>query len=83
MSRSRERGWPPDPEPLASPVVDNHTHLESVLDFPVDDPDGSRTLDDHLERAAAAGVTRIVQVGCDLDAAAWTDRLLRASTSAG
>jgi TatD DNase family protein len=82
-SHARERGWPPDPEPLGSPVVDNHTHLESLLDFPVEDPDGPRTLDDHLERAATAGVTRIVQVGCDLDAAAWTDRLLRASTSAG
>ena len=81
-SRTRERGWPPDPEPLGSPVVDNHTHLESLLDFPIEDPDGPRTLVDHLERAATAGVTRIVQVGCDLDAAAWTDRLLRASTPA-
>ncbi|HEX5333009.1 MAG TPA: TatD family hydrolase [Cellulomonas sp.] len=80
-SRTRERGWPPDPEPLGSSVVDNHTHLESLLDFPVDDPDGPRTLDDHLERAATGGVTRIVQVGCDLDAAAWTDRLLRSSAA--
>jgi TatD DNase family protein len=80
-SRTRERGWPPDPEPLGAPVVDNHTHLESVLGFPVDDPDGPRTLDDHLARAAAVGVTRIVQVGCDLDAAAWTDRLLRSSVT--
>ena len=83
-SRTRERGWPPDPEPLGSPVVDNHTHLESVLDFRVDGPDGTdgpRTLEDHLARAATAGVTRIVQVGCDLDAAAWTDRLLRSSSA--
>ncbi|MGV8978097.1 MAG: TatD family hydrolase [Cellulomonas sp.] len=81
-TRTREHGWPPDPEPLGSPVVDNHTHLESLLDFPVEDPDGPRTLEDHLEHAATAGVTRIMQVGCDLDAAAWTDRLLRATATA-
>lgn len=85
MSRSRTRavGWPPDPEPLGSPVVDNHTHLESLLDVPVEDPSGPRTLGDHLERAASAGVTRIVQVGCDLEAAAWTDALLRSTAGAG
>ncbi|MGW6131971.1 TatD family hydrolase [Cellulomonas sp. NPDC055163] len=105
-SRSRERGWPADPEPLPSPVWDNHTHLESVLAFDVPDdavgadgaaaahdaassgerPDGDagsggaaarRTLDDHLSRAAAVGVTTLVQVGCDVDAIAWTDTLLR------
>ena len=76
-SRPREHGWPPDPEPLPAGVVDNHTHLESVLDVPVEDPGGVRTLADHLARSAAAGVTRILQIGCDLDAAAWTDRLLR------
>ena len=68
MSR-RERGWPPAPEPLPATVIDNHTH------FPVgatDDPgvrDGSEPLSvaEHLERAAAVGVDRMVQVGCDLD----------------
>ena len=82
-SRPRERGWPPDPEPLPAPVVDNHTHLESVLDFPVEDLDGARTLADHLARSAAAGVTRILPTGCDLDAAAWTDRLVRAGGPGG
>ena len=82
-SRPRERGWPPDPEPLPAPVVDNHTHLESVLELPVDDPDGVRSLADHLARSAAVGVTRILQIGCDLDSAAWTDRLLRGGGLAG
>ncbi|MGY4643618.1 TatD family hydrolase [Cellulomonas sp. URHB0016] len=85
-SRSRERGWPAPPEPLPSPVVDNHTHLESVLGWvasgwgggPETAGDASPTLDDHLARAAAAGVTRLVQVGCDLDAVAWTDEVVRA-----
>jgi TatD DNase family protein len=87
-SRSRERGWPPPPDPLPSPVVDNHTHLESVLGWvadgwggrPGDGPAGSGpvpTLDDHLARAAAVGVTRMVQVGCDLDAMGWTDEIVR------
>lgn len=65
----RERGWPPATEPLPAAVVDNHTH------FPVgaeEDPgvrEGAEPLSvaEHLDRAAAAGVDRMVQVGCDLD----------------
>ncbi|UZN04266.1 TatD family hydrolase [Cellulomonas sp. S1-8] len=86
--KRRETGWPPPPEPLPSPVVDNHTHLESVVGWraggwDVDDaadpaaaahPD----LAAHLTRAAAVGVTRMVQVGCDLDAVVWTDAAVRA-----
>lgn len=91
MARSRsrrDRGWAP--EPLPAPVVDDHTHLESVLGVPVapvggggdggggDDPvdPAPVTLDDHLDRAAAVGVPRMVQVGCDLDAVAWTAAVL-------
>ena len=64
-------GWPQTPEALPSPVVDNHCHLdhrayskgvEGGLLIPVDEA---------LERAAAVGVTRIVQVGCDLDGSRW------------
>jgi TatD DNase family protein len=64
-------------------VADDHTHLESVLAVhaePGEDADGEPapgTLDDHLDRAAAVGVPRMVQVGCDLDAVAWTDAVLR------
>lgn len=82
-NRSRDRGWPVTPEPLPVPVVDDHTHLESVLDVPsagwARDDQGAPvegaaapTVQDHLDRAAAVGVTRLVQVGCDLDAVAWT-----------
>ncbi|HWS58387.1 MAG TPA: TatD family hydrolase [Actinotalea sp.] len=97
--RSRDRGWPPAPEPLPAAVVDNHTHLDAVLDTtdahgwrershgarveadddapvgaaPGPDPDVA----DHLARAAAAGVTRMVQIGCDLPGIAWTDRAVR------
>lgn len=87
MARSRkdrDRGWPALPDALPAPVVDDHTHLESVLGFDV--PAGATPaptgLDDHLDRAAAAGVPRMVQVGCDLDAVAWTDAVLAVDAGA-
>jgi len=86
-SRSRDRGWPPLPDALPVPVVDDHTHLESVLAFEA--PAGSDPaapapggLDDHLDRSAAVGVPRMVQVGCDLDAVAWTDAVLAVDAGA-
>ena len=64
-------GWPEAPEALPSPVVDNHCHL--------DHPAWSRELgggllipvDEALDRAAAVGITRVVQVGCDLESSRW------------
>ncbi|MEJ7832584.1 MAG: TatD family hydrolase [Nocardioides sp.] len=56
---------PPAPEPLPHPVVDNHCHLDISRDGePVD-------VVAALEAAAAVGVTRIVQIGCDLPGARW------------
>jgi len=75
MARSRERGWPAPPEPLPVAVVDNHTHFDTVVTWEAEGWDP--TLDDHLERAASVGVPRMVQVGCDLDAIAWTDDVVR------
>jgi len=81
VAKQRERGWPPDPEPLPVPVVDNHTHLDAIADvLPEGEPVPS--VAEHLARAAAAGVDRVVQVGCDLPAARWTDALLRGAPSA-
>ena len=79
MARSRgprERGWPAPPEPLPVAVVDNHTHLDTVVTWEADGWDP--TLEDHLVRAASVGVPRMVQVGCDLDAITWTDEAVRA-----
>ncbi len=76
MARQRERGFPLDPEPLPVPVADNHTHLESIAGMLPDDV-AAPTVAEHVARAAAAGVDRIVQVGCDLPSARWTDALLR------
>ncbi|MEJ5946336.1 TatD family hydrolase [Pseudokineococcus basanitobsidens] len=75
--RRRDRSWPPAPEPLPLPVVDDHTHLD-IADGPgsVDagaDPGGEhRGVAELLALAAAAGVPRAVQIGCDLPAARWT-----------
>jgi TatD DNase family protein len=57
---------PPAPEPLPHPVVDNHCHLDITRD-------GETALDvpEALAAAAAVGVTRIVQIGCDLPGARW------------
>lgn len=55
-------GWPDAPEPLPSPVVDNHCHLDTRIRGGALIP-----VDEALDRAAAVGVTRLVQVGCDLE----------------
>ncbi|MGC0250182.1 TatD family hydrolase [Pseudactinotalea sp. Z1748] len=65
---ARSRGWPPDPEPFEVPLVDNHTHLTHVGDV-LDDGAGDPGVAAHLRRAAAVGVGRVLQVGCDLDSA--------------
>ncbi len=56
---------PPAPEPLPHPVVDNHCHLDISRDGEVIDVPGT------LAAAAAVGVPRIVQIGCDLAGARW------------
>jgi TatD DNase family protein len=59
-----DRSRPPAPEPLPSPVVDNHCHLDiSDASWPA--------VRQAVDEAAAVGVPRIVQIGCDLSAAAW------------
>ena len=60
----RDRSRPPAPEPLPRPVVDNHCHLDIA--------DGSwMSVEEALAEAAAVGVPRIVQIGCDLPGAQW------------
>ena len=60
---------PPAPEPLPHPVVDNHCHLDITLDGTEEwDPERA------LAAAAAVGVPRIVQIGCDREGAHWAVR---------
>ncbi len=63
----RNRTRPEAPAPLASPVADSHCHLDIA-----DGPDGTwLDVDEAVARAAAVGVPRIVQIGCDLPGARW------------
>jgi TatD DNase family protein len=63
----RDRSRPPLPDPLPHPVVDNHCHLDIA-----DGPDGAwLATEEALELARSVGVTRIVQIGCDLPGARW------------
>jgi len=61
----------PLPEPLPAPVVDNHCHLDVVRD------DEALPVERALAQAAAVGVTRIVQIGCDLPGARWAEECAR------
>ena len=56
---------PPLPEPLPGPVVDTHCHLDITAGYSGLDPD------DALARAASVGVTRVVQIGCDVGQSRW------------
>ena len=78
MSKHRDRSWAPDPDALPEDahVIDNHTHVASVVPYsramsheaaakgqgevPV------YSVDEHLAKAAAVGVTGIIDSGCEL-----------------
>lgn len=63
------------PEPLAAPVIDSHTHLNLHDRYlhgdDVPDPDQL------LAMAAAVGVPKVVQIGCDVDYARHSIELAR------
>jgi len=63
--------FPPIPEPLPAPVVDNHCHLDVSRDG------ATLGVEEALARAAGVGVTRIVQIGCDLPGARWAEEVAR------
>jgi TatD DNase family protein len=51
----------PPPEPLPADALDSHCHLE-MIEHPVDEV---------LAAARAAGITRVVTIGTDLDSSHW------------
>ena len=65
--------WATPPEELPSPVVDNHCHLDFPYRGAVE-----RTTVQILDEAATVGVTRAVQIGCDIDSARWTAEAIQA-----
>lgn len=62
---------PPLPEPLPLPVVDAHTHLGHARSG-----EDALGVSDALRLAASVNVTRMVQIGCELESARWTVELL-------
>ena len=59
----------PLPEQLPAPVTDSHTHLDTTAEYTgLDVPE-------LLRRAAAVGVTRTVQIGCDVASSRWAVEL--------
>ena len=58
--RSRNLLFPPAPEPLPYPIVDNHTHMD-LLDGEVE-----ISARDALDTGEKLGIGAIVQVGCDV-----------------
>lgn len=97
MARSRAAGdYPPVPEPLPFPIVDTHTHLdictgargplrerEPKPQMEPGEDEAFPPLSFFHETALAAGVTRIVQIGCEMGAARWTADLVVAEAAAG
>lgn len=62
----KKRELPPVPEPLPTPLVDAHTHLDACGAVGADDV---RAMVDRAERG---GVGRVVTVADDLESAEWT-----------
>jgi TatD DNase family protein len=65
--RSGHGRVPTPPDPLPIPVVDNHTHLDIARDG--EEPSDVAQV---VAAAAAVGVDRLVQIGCDLPGARFT-----------
>lgn len=60
---------PPSPDPLPRPVVDSHCHLDTAHQVTGLDPA------DAIARANGVNITRIVQIGCDVEDSRWAVQL--------
>ena len=58
---------PFDVPPLAHPVVDTHCHMDVSYDDEHILPDVGQA----LASAASVGVTKVIQVGCDVASSKW------------
>jgi TatD DNase family protein len=70
--KASRREYPPAPEPLPVPVMDNHTHLDfrqGLIEVGIADA---------MDAAAAVGVQGAVQVGCDLESSRFTVQAVEA-----
>lgn len=73
-AKASRKEYPPAPEPLPVPVMDNHTHLDfrhGLIEVGVADA---------MDAAAAVGVQGAVQVGCDLESSRFTVQAVEADS---
>ena len=78
--RRDDQSRPPAPEPLPGQVTDTHCHLDLAQRWSPPDRhssdsaglDAEWTPELAVARAADVGVSRIVQIGCDLESARWS-----------
>lgn len=91
--------YPPVPEALAAPGVDTHTHLDICTGNrgpirpgepapevdPADAGEGADfpPLSFFYDTARAAGIPRIVQIGCEMGSARWTAQTVADEAAAG
>jgi len=75
MAKS-DQGRPETPEALPRPVVDSHCHLD-VVDRHLKGSEEELGVEAALRRAAEVNVTRVVQVGCDVESSRWAVRTAR------
>ena len=54
-------------EPLVSPVVDTHCHM----DVQYDDDHVLNSVDQAMANAKSVGIAKVIQVGCDVASSAW------------
>lgn len=74
QGKRRKLQYPPAPEPLPEPVIDNHTHLDfrdGLLEVSVTAA---------LDAAEAVGVQGVVQVGCDIASSRFTVQAVQADS---
>lgn len=72
----RDRSWAPAPEPLPVPVIDDHTHVASVVPFSQAMSHEAQekgqehvpvySVSELLEQAQAVGVEGVIDSGCEL-----------------
>ncbi|MBN9129874.1 MAG: TatD family hydrolase [Paenarthrobacter ureafaciens] len=71
-AKASRKEYPPAPQPLPVPVMDNHTHLDfrhGLVEVSVADA---------MDAAAAVGVHGAIQVGCDLESSRFTVQAVEA-----
>ena len=67
-NRDIDRVPAPLPDPLPSPTIDSHCHIELIAKSAPDSEEVKAVLDE----AAAVGVEQVVQIGYDLEQSRWS-----------